>query len=367
MKKRRVIMFIIAVTLITFMIFIYWIYQNNKQKKMDYKFDSDKLYVTINSKDWIEVPFDFSYTINHLNEVNNGKYKEGTYQLNNKKIVFYFEKENTEEKEILDKDGKVITRYKQYDGKYILGIVYSDDKGKTWKNTVIGTSDYNDMLVNIMFKNSQKGEMTLNNRANNGTYNYVTENGGDEWLIQYDADKEISDVKARYKLKLEGIPRNLTVNEAVKSGYFVYDGVQNKVYNKDILDRFVKNTEMNATERIADEIIIVIYTIDGKPYIYDLGYKYTEKWGYVLAKDPTRIDIFATDVMMDVNEYKRLSKEYSEITVNYNLPSEHYGITVTEDTGISAGIISLTSYSEEYEDIEIGRYMLDAEIVENTK
>ena len=73
-------MFIILIILILFMIYIYWIYQNNKQKKMDYKFDSDKLYVTINSKDWIEVPFDFSYTINRLNKVNNGKYKEGTYQ-----------------------------------------------------------------------------------------------------------------------------------------------------------------------------------------------------------------------------------------------------------------------------------------------
>lgn len=74
---------------------------------------------------------------------------------------------------------------------------------------------------------------------------------------------------------------------------------------------------MNATERSADEIIIVIYTIDGKPFIYDLGYKYTEKMGYVLATDPTRINIFETDVMVDVNEYKRLSKEFSQIAVNY--------------------------------------------------
>ncbi len=171
---------------------------------------------------------------------------------------------------------------------------------------------------------------------------------------QYDAEKELADIKAYYKSNLDSIPRDITPTEAEERGYFVYDSVQGKIYNKDVLDRFVKNTEMSAENRIADEIIIVIYTIDGEPIIYDLGYKYKENIGYVLAKDATRVDGTNT-------EFTYIPKEYYEVVINYDIPSQYYGITVTEDFGISAGIISLTSYSEGYEDIEFARYLLNIE------
>ncbi len=174
---------------------------------------------------------------------------------------------------------------------------------------------------------------------------------------QYAAYKQLTDIKEHYKTTLDSIPRDITPIQAAERGYFVYDSVQNKIYNKDVLDRFVKNTEMNAENRIADEIIIVLYTINGEPIIYDLGYKYKENIGYVLAKDATRVD--GTNA-----EFTYIPREYYEVVINHDIPSEHYGITVTEDFGISAGIITLTSYSEGYEDIEFARYLLNIEVVD---
>lgn len=160
-----------------------------------------------------------------------------------------------------------------------------------------------------------------------------------------------------YKKKLESIPKELTVEDAVKRNYFVYDGVKDKVYNEEILKDFVKNTEINAKDRVPGEIVIVIYNINGDPFIYSLGYKFNENIGYVLAKDFTRIDIWKTEIIADGINYQ-LPDEYSKIVVNTNFPEEYYEITVT-DTGFSSNAIILKSYSNNYQDIEIARYMID--------
>lgn len=160
-----------------------------------------------------------------------------------------------------------------------------------------------------------------------------------------------------YTKNLENIPQKLTVDEASKKNYFVYDAVKDKVYNEDVLERFVKNTEMKASNRVPDEIIIVIYNINGDPSIYNLGYKFTEDVGYILAKDSTRIDIGKTELPTDDPNYK-LPDEFSKIVVDANFPKEYYSIIVT-DTGFSSNAICLKSYSENYEDVEIGRYMIN--------
>ena len=84
MKKKKIIFFIVFIILIVIAILVYYLIINN-DKNMNYKFEEDKLYFTPNAKDWIEVPGDFSYTAEHLKEINNGRYKEGTYQMDNKK------------------------------------------------------------------------------------------------------------------------------------------------------------------------------------------------------------------------------------------------------------------------------------------
>ena len=49
--KKKVFIITIMILCIILIAGIYWIYQNNNQENMDYKFESDKLYVTINNKD----------------------------------------------------------------------------------------------------------------------------------------------------------------------------------------------------------------------------------------------------------------------------------------------------------------------------
>lgn len=173
----------------------------------------------------------------------------------------------------------------------------------------------------------------------------------EEYRLKYGEQKEKAEY---YKNKVESLPKKLPVQEAVKLGFFVYDGSNNKIYNKEILDRFVRNTEMNATNRVEDEITIVIYSMNEEPSIYNIVYN---EVGYILIKDTSRIYTFESQP----------DTEYSEITVNTDIPKECYGITVTEDEGIMATIINLTYYKKDieeknYKDIEIARYLMDAEV-----
>lgn len=172
MKKISIMLGLIILIILIICLICYF----NNDSKMAYKFENDKLYITTNNKDWKEVPFDVSFTINHLNETNNGKYREGTYQLNNNKIVFYYE--HYMKGEIMDTDGNMvpIAGYK-----YETILIYSDDKGKNWKETVVGTGDELDVLQSVKFKNKNDGEMILKGRDNIMNYFYKTSDGGKNW------------------------------------------------------------------------------------------------------------------------------------------------------------------------------------------
>lgn len=154
--------------------------------------------------------------------------------------------------------------------------------------------------------------------------------------------------------------KNFTLEDVINEGCFVITG--DRIYNKDALEIFINNTDINAKNRIADKIRIVEYNYDGYPTIYDLEYKiYDEtyinseqkevhKTGYVLTTDARRNNINPTD-----------------ITTNDDIPGEYYSITLTEDSGINAAILSFSLYAEvntsaisskPYTDIEIARYLL---------
>lgn len=151
---------------------------------------------------------------------------------------------------------------------------------------------------------------------------------------------------------LDNLPKEISIEYAIKEGYFIINNVDNKIYNKDILDRFIKNTEFNAKARIADKIKIVVYNIDGYPTIYEI--EYNEK-GYILTTDATRNNLIPR-----------------EITKNDNIPSNFYGIALIEHSEFNVMSISLALYAQiqydntnikPYEEIEIARYPLDSEIV----
>lgn len=204
----------------------------------------------------------------------------------------------------------------------------------------------------MLFLNESSNEMEYYQDIKIGTW-YMDYNDFTEEIME---KENANQDKEYHKSKLNSIPRELTPKEASERGYFVYDGTKDELYNKETLDRFVRNTEMDAINRIADEIILVIYNINGDPTIYSLVYQDKGKTGYVLATDATRVDTSKTERI-------EIPKEYNEVVINTDIPSEHYGITITEDFGISAGIITLTSYSKKDKDIEIARYLLNSEVV----
>lgn len=82
--------------------------------------------------------------------------------------------------------------------------------------------------------------------------------------FRYEIDKQ--DAIAYYKEKLESLPKELSVEEAVRRNFFVCSDTD-EVYHKEILERFVKNTQMDAKERKADEITIAIYSERSSNYL----------------------------------------------------------------------------------------------------
>ena len=178
MKKKKIILILIIVIIIISLIvggIVFFYY--NREKNMDYKFEDDKLYITLNAKDWIEVPGDFSYTAEHLKEVNDGRYRNGTYQMDNKKIVFYYEFDTNN----MNYEGLSTELSADLKNQYATHIVYSDDRGKTWNDVVIGVGAYSDGLLEIHFKNKNEGSMKLKGRDGRTIFDYKTNDGGTNW------------------------------------------------------------------------------------------------------------------------------------------------------------------------------------------
>ena len=64
---------------------------------------------------------------------------------------------------------------------YATHIVYSDDRGKTWNDVVIGVGAYSDGLLEIHFKNKNEGSMKLKGRDGRTIFDYKTNDGGTNW------------------------------------------------------------------------------------------------------------------------------------------------------------------------------------------
>ena len=313
--KKKVFIITIMIICIILIACIYWIYQNNNQDNMGYKFENDKLYVTINNKDWIEVPYDFSLTIKHLQETNNGEYKEGTYQLNNQKMVFYLESETVTT--IYDQEGDVVNTLPNF--KYATHLIYSDDRGKNWNDVVIGTSDYLDMIANIEFEDKESGKAIVKSRDNIGYYSYVTNDGGQEWDsvtteeiknyhidlkdLEEDTGKELSEnhaiqllekIKANYKNYLTSSTEN-----GESTGLYLYfsndvesnsEEIKNKAINS-MIDDYINTIKSGDTGTF--EITLGIDD-NNRQYIYVLKTEKISLEGnitevgenYILVQDP---------------------------------------------------------------------------------
>ena len=160
------------------------------------------------------------------------------------------------------------------------------------------------------------------------------------------------------------IPEKFEIEEAIQRRYFVIDGRknENKIYNKEILDSFIENTNINANNRKPDKIRIANYNYDGYPTIYEIEYKVLDKT--YINEEQKEVNETGYVVTIDASRNNMLPRP---ITVNDDIPGRYYSITIEEDTGINAAIIKLSlcaiiDYEEgakPYEDIEITRYLLD--------
>lgn len=175
-------------------------------------------------------------------------------------------------------------------------------------------------------------------------------------------------------------PDTIEMKDAINNGWFVIDTKNTKIYNKDILDRFIENTNMNAKNRVADKITIVVYSMSDEPIIYDLEYKIFEetytnekqekvnKTGYVLKIDPSRILSYET--AMTYQE----QIEAHKIKIIDDIPGMFYGITLRDEPEFNVSVLSLSLYAEinytsntkPYEEIEIARFAMDSEVINNT-
>lgn len=178
MKKRIIIISIVIIIILMSIVLILYYINSHNEKNMSYKFEENNLYITTNGRDWIEVPGDFSFTANHLNEINGGRYKDNTYQMDSNKIVFYREIETLES-------------YQKKGGRrYITYLVYSNDGGKTWKEAdCLRPTDFPDVIKSIYFKNKDEGKMIVYDEVNNQNELLTTMNGGEAWnfkeVVQY--------------------------------------------------------------------------------------------------------------------------------------------------------------------------------------
>lgn len=182
------------------------------------------------------------------------------------------------------------------------------------------------------------------------------------------------------EVNLMDIPEDFTIQDAVEQGCFVI--TENKIYNKEKLESFIKNTEFNAENRIEDKIRIAVYgsIVDNGPSVYDLEYKILEekyinseqkevnKATYKLITDNSRIHRFVHNI--SENELK----EYQKLKINSDIPAEYYGINLIDEDEFDAYSLTLSLYTEPmyskeniipYKDIEITRYVKGIEIAEN--
>lgn len=174
-------------------------------------------------------------------------------------------------------------------------------------------------------------------------------------------------------INLLDIGTEFPIEEAINQECFVI--TEDKIYNENILESFIKNTGINSQDRIPDKIRIVVYNTNSEPTIHDLEYKILNekyidkenkelnKTGYILITDSSRVHSWETNM-----DYKE-SIDTHKITVKDDIPGEFYGINIVKNQDINVAIISLSLYSivdyvdsdmKQYKDIEIARYILNS-------
>ncbi len=112
---------------------------------------------------------------------------------------------------------------------------------------------------------------------------------------------------------LEQLPKEYTFEQALKDRCLIIS--YKNIYNKGILDEFIKNTGINSKNRTPDILRVAQWTTEGDLILTDV--EYTKEGNYKIRHDSTR-DKFSS-------EKDRI------ITTNDDFPGSFYGITEIED------------------------------------
>lgn len=198
-------------------------------------------------------------------------------------------------------------------------------------------------------------EIDLNRMNNNKPVLFST------WGRKYEPPL-IRDSVSKDNSSLEDLQEEYTIDKAIEEGCFIITN-DNKIYNKDKLDRFIENTGINSKNRIEDYIKIVQFTREGDPIITELSYKIKDET-YLLSGKPVNK---TTYILKVDNTRDRFADESDrKVTIDENIPGNIYGITeekngeeVNINLSLYAQIQYVDSNTKRYNSINICSYSSD--------
>ena len=162
------------------------------------------------------------------------------------------------------------------------------------------------------------------------------------------------------------MPKQYSLQQAIKDECFII--ANNKIYNKNKLDEFIKNTGGNTENRKEDTIRIVEYTREGDPIITEIGFKIKDETYILSGKQVNK----TTYIVKRDNTRDRFAEE-QKITVDEDIPGEIYTIALQEgceETKLSleltAEIQYVDSKSKIYDSINICSYLPNVEIANSS-
>ena len=159
-----------------------------------------------------------------------------------------------------------------------------------------------------------------------------------------------------------------SIEQAIQEGCFVITN-DNKLYNKDKLDRFIKNTDINAKNRKEDKIKIVQYTKEGDPIITELSYQIKDETYLFKGK---QVNETTYVLKVDNTRDKLAAEDDRKIIIDEDIPGQFFGIgerkegkTVHVELDLYAIIEYATKEAKQYKTIEVCSYSSDSERLEN--
>lgn len=159
-----------------------------------------------------------------------------------------------------------------------------------------------------------------------------------------------------------------SIEQAIQEGCFVITN-DNKLYNKDKLDRFIKNTDINAKNRKEDKIKIVKYTKEGDPIITELSYRIKDETYLFKGK---QVNETTYVLKVDNTRDKLVAENDRKVIIDEDIPGEFFGIgerkegkTVHVELDLYAIIEYATKEAKQYKTIEVCSYSSNSERFEN--